>query len=286
MARKGRNLERLVSAIERATNLEGNVRFASPKRLRDKDTGKPREHDVVLTFKQAHHDITLAIECRDRTRKIGTPEVEAFSSKCGRTGVDRGVLVSSVGFTKPALMKAQSFNIGCLSLEQASGFDWCLSRGLDVRRRKLLHVDIQAMTDGSPGPGATLYEDGVGVFGELQLRKLAKICMDALPMDDHAPAGERLKQRFVSPPPETFVGIRADGSRVNVAKLIVECTYEYEVSFTPFDFHQYWDAGAGKNLYSLASAPVDFGETKGKLMFVWKDGGAGQLVLVPEPPET
>src|ERR1700730_6033228 len=93
----GDNLQRLVTAIERATHAASNVRVESPKRLRDKDTGRLREHDVVLTFVLEHHSVLLAIECRDRSRKIGVPEVEAFSNKCARPGVHRGVMVSTTG---------------------------------------------------------------------------------------------------------------------------------------------------------------------------------------------
>ena len=77
MSNDGKALERLVAQIEK-TLVSNDVLVDSPKRLPDRVTGKLREHDVVLTFKQGNHTAMDAIECRDRSRPIGVPEVEAF----------------------------------------------------------------------------------------------------------------------------------------------------------------------------------------------------------------
>jgi hypothetical protein len=123
--RPGENLQRLVRAIEHAINNDANVLVESPKWLLDKDTGRPREHDVVVTIQQHHHSILLAIECRDRSRKVGVPQVEQFSKKCERTGVHHALMVSAIGFAKTALRKAAQLSIRCLSLEEVDRFDWC-----------------------------------------------------------------------------------------------------------------------------------------------------------------
>jgi hypothetical protein len=134
----GENLQRLVRALEQATNNAPNVQVESPKRLRDKDTGQLREHDVVLTFSFSHHSMVMALECRDRSRKVGVPAVEAFRKKCDRTGVHRAIIVSSTGFTKTALKKAEAMEIGCLGLEEADRFNWCQAPGVEWRDRDLL----------------------------------------------------------------------------------------------------------------------------------------------------
>jgi len=68
MPKTGKSLEKLVSSLEKVLGNAGNVCVESPKRLRDKITGKLREHDVVLTINEAHHHVIIAIECRDRSR--------------------------------------------------------------------------------------------------------------------------------------------------------------------------------------------------------------------------
>jgi hypothetical protein len=53
----GENLQRLVRVLEQAITDAPNVIVESPKRLPDKDTGKLREHDVVITFSFTHHNL-------------------------------------------------------------------------------------------------------------------------------------------------------------------------------------------------------------------------------------
>jgi hypothetical protein len=65
-------------AGDRASNHDSNVLVESPKRLRDKDTGRLREHDVVLIFTQRHHEILMALECRDRSPPTDGPVTKRF----------------------------------------------------------------------------------------------------------------------------------------------------------------------------------------------------------------
>lgn len=85
--RKGRSLELLVEKLERLLANDARVTIESPKRIRDLQTQKLREHDVVLTFEHAHHELIVAIECKDRSRPVGVPDIEAFAVKCSHTGV-------------------------------------------------------------------------------------------------------------------------------------------------------------------------------------------------------
>lgn len=136
--RPGENLQRLVRALEQATNNAPHILVELPKKLPDKDTGRLREHDVVLTFSFNHHSMVMALECRDRSRPIGVPAIEAFRKKCDRTGVHRAIMVSATGFTNTALKKAAAEEIGCLGLEEADRFNWCQAPGVEWRDRDLL----------------------------------------------------------------------------------------------------------------------------------------------------
>src|SRR5258708_24685655 len=127
MKKDGRNLQRLIRAIESAQNAGLKVEVESPKRIRDKSTKRLREHDVVLTYKLEHRDLVVALECRDRSRPVGVGAVEEFRSKCESTDIHYGIIVSAKGFTKTAVVKAATYNIGCLSLHQVEGFNWCLT---------------------------------------------------------------------------------------------------------------------------------------------------------------
>ena len=106
--KKGRSLEKLVAYLERSLSKNESVTVESPKRLRDKSTGRLREHDVVLTVKSGHHTFFIAVECRDRKRPVGITQLEAFAKKCQETGVGQGVIVSPKGFAKTAQVKAKA----------------------------------------------------------------------------------------------------------------------------------------------------------------------------------
>jgi hypothetical protein len=80
--RPGKKLERLVASLER-TLASSNATIEAPcRRLKDRDTNRRREHDVVITWDFGHHVLITAIECRDRSRPVGVPEVESFAKKC------------------------------------------------------------------------------------------------------------------------------------------------------------------------------------------------------------
>ncbi len=98
--------------------------MASSLRLPDKDTGRLREHDVVI-IRRTHHEPNLtAIECRDQGRKVGVPQIEAFAKKCEKTGIDHGIVVAANGFTSTARTKAKALNLTCMELAEAESFEW------------------------------------------------------------------------------------------------------------------------------------------------------------------
>jgi len=127
----GRTLEGLVASIERALGHRDDVKVTSPGFLVDRVTGELREHDVLIELRTAHRTLVIAIECRDRSRKIGINDIESFAAKCRDTRVDRGIAVSSKGFTKPALKKGVHENITCQTLSRANSFDWLGTVGIE-----------------------------------------------------------------------------------------------------------------------------------------------------------
>jgi Restriction endonuclease len=160
MPKTGEDLQRLVEHLEKATaaiDADAGVEVESPKLVFDKDTGKLREHDVVLTFRRRHLTLTVALECRDRSRKVGVPEVEAFDAKCRKTGMHQGIIVSSRGFCRSALRKAAALDIGCLTLEEAARFDWCSAPGIELRRGEMLHVHTRVVTERPVGAGIQVF---------------------------------------------------------------------------------------------------------------------------------
>jgi hypothetical protein len=119
-----RSLENLVAYLKAHLTGGGDVLIESPKSLRDKTTGRLREHDAVLTITTGDNTLLTAVECRDRKRPVGTDRLKAFAKKCSATSIDKPVMVSPCGFTKPALETAKKLGIHCLTLEQVGSFPW------------------------------------------------------------------------------------------------------------------------------------------------------------------
>ena len=140
-SKPGKSLEALISSLERVLARNNNVTVESPKFFPDRITGESREHDVVITLTGSHHKSTIAIECRDRSRKVTVNEIESFWSKCQDTGIDQGIIVSSKGFTKTALTKSLHRGIRCFRLSEASSFNWLLTTGIRIRHRRVVHTN-------------------------------------------------------------------------------------------------------------------------------------------------
>lgn len=279
MSRPGERLQRLVEVIERATNNEPHITVESPKKLPDKDTGRLREHDVVLTHSLSHHTVRIALECRDRSRPVGVPEIEAFAKKCERTGIDKGIMVSSLGFTDTAIKVAAKESIGCLSLTDAEGFDWCLAPGINTSVRRTIHTHITVEPEGDVSLDAELYfEDGRPV-DQSALSAIGKNCLSRLSID-HAPTKEPVKSRFVDSAPRFYL-LDKEGVKTRVARLLIDVTYEVIDSFVPFEFHQYADQSTGQELYGTATANLEAGKFKGSLVAVNKGDEGTIIMFVP-----
>lgn len=135
MARRGRYLEVLVEALENS-NLDKNSNIISPAYLEDKVSKSMREIDVLITQGQGHHQIKMAFECKDWIKKVGCPEVEAFANKIEHLAIHKAIIVSASGFSKPAIKKANFYNISCLSMESVPQIDWVLFDSCVVKTTK------------------------------------------------------------------------------------------------------------------------------------------------------
>lgn len=125
-----------------ASSEDVNFTVESPTRLKEIDTGKRRELDVLATYKNGNHTTRIAFECKDEGRKVGVPHIEAFHSKLMSLNVDIGILVSSSGFTATALPKAAAKKIVLQTIEESTEFDWLDTAGVleDLVRFKTLNI--------------------------------------------------------------------------------------------------------------------------------------------------
>jgi len=269
--RAGRRLEKVVHYIESVVAGSENVTVESPKRLRDKTTGRLREHDVVVTVRQEHHTLIIALECRERSRPVGVPQVEAFSRKCVDTSVDKGIIVSSSGFCGTAITKARALNIQCMNVDQLNDLDWFRGPKLLLGfHRQPTSVNLTVVTEPvlAEGAGPFVIEDAGGrPFPEERLRRYAIRALDRHAME-HVPGEYSRREEFAI----EGLRVRLGGSdrTVPVSRFIADLTYTITSTVQPLDMGRYGDAESGSPVSEFASARFDLGGIAGRVVMARK----------------
>jgi hypothetical protein len=282
--RTGRVLEEIVASLERALGGKNGIKVESPKFLPDSVTGDMREHDVVIAYPSVHHAVLLAIECRDRSRKVTVNEVEGFALKCQHTGISRGVMVSPKGFWKTALVKAKHCGITCLTLQQADAFDWLQAPGVRSEERQILHVDWKLFPkiELSPLPTSFSVVDSSGqVVPREAMREGAQVEFDKLPRDQLAASKGRVSIVFDTP--GVLLRDEATGAVHAIGKAVADIDYEIIEKLIPFKLVKYAMSDNGTTVANAAMADIDVGTNGGKLMILDEPDGKMRVVFVPNP---
>jgi hypothetical protein len=278
----GKTLQRLIRSIESALAAGNtNVRVEMGKLFPDKVTGKPREHDVVLTMTHKHHEAIVALECRDRSRPVGVDAVEAFHTKCQDTGIHSGIIFSGKGFYKTALKKAARYNIGCMRLDQAESFNWCVAAGVETYNRNIDHVDLTFIFPaGTDVKQETIQlEDGTLVTSEM----IRTWSVNALSTHTPIPMTEgENRVTFTEPNPRVF---GHNCARVQAIEVRFDLKYTVSVELSPFSFRTYLDAGKGKQITQVAVSEVKIGKDEvAEMVLSTNERGEINITLVRLPP--
>ncbi|MBI5102161.1 MAG: restriction endonuclease [Nitrospirae bacterium] len=282
----GRSLEKLVAYLERHLAASDKILVESPKRLPDKTTGRLREHDVVLTVTTNHHRILVAVECRDRSRPVGVPQIEGFAKKCSETLVDKGVIVSPCGFTATALLKSKALGIKCLCLDQVDVLPWIFN-DINFKQFHTLYNQFDFTVipeeDFPKIPKAfDLINERAEVISVDHLRislfnSIKERQKDTVPPE----IGEKTERfRFIVPNLAIIdkdTGVVKKVKHINASVNIVTNVVEVPVSF-----HEYKDATLKTAISQLAVAKVDFGFAKGRLVINNKIETGGEIVFISD----
>ena len=278
----GKALERLVYLLEKQLSGRGDVHVESPKKCVDTRTGRLREHDVVVTIANSHHQMLVAIECRDRSRAVGVPQVEAFWAKCQHTNINQGIIVSTSGFTGTAREVASKHNIRCFDLQEAERFDWLLEGASVVfHSRSYKSVRCTAIIDdsdaGNLGEFTIFDADNNVVSDDIMKANIVKICNKSSP--DRIENGVSYKDlRFETP--GFFVCREDDSQKFNLIGILVRVQYEEVSVESPLKYQTY---GAAKDveLAQVASCKVDFADMKGQVVLMESTKGRS-IGFVPD----
>lgn len=256
-----------VAALERALSSHESALVEVRKRLRDRDTGRLREHDVVITWRQQHHTIVTAIECRDRGRKVGVPDVEGFADKCEHTGVHHGVIVSASGFRDTARKKAAARGISLLELTEAASFDWMGIEFFVGFERKFGPVNAHVFFKEEKPEGTFTLFDRAGT--EIDAERLTHTFIHHVP-EEEDPLSAVGKTRDITMQMNTvdWTAKDASGREFTVDHIMAHASMVLVKHVHPVTTHSY--SGGGKD-YQIVSGPVAIGAAKGTLMLVEDD---------------
>lgn len=278
----GKFLERIIASIEQALADDTNTTIDPNKKLVDRTTGRLREHDVVVTLNQGHHKSILAIECRDRSRPVGVPQVEAFGAKCADTGINQGIIVSPLGFYNTARTKAEHLGIRCLDFEEVDSFNWMLAPGIQSLSKRVLDYQwvFYPMKDGVVTKDTMEIVDPNGELLDPKIlaanvsRLINKfVSYDAAPSEKETLKTKVLTDGFRLRNRETQEETGTDWA-------IVTINYAIDVELIPFRFAKYSEKDEEKNISDVAIAELKIGDKKGELMIVYDEDEGGKVLLL------
>jgi hypothetical protein len=284
MIKSGKSLEQLVTRLEKVLAPSDNIKVECRKRVKDKKTGRLREHDVVVTIQEAHHSVMLALECRDRSRPIGVNEVEAFSRKCEDTGIDQGIMVSALGFYNSAKIKAEAYGLRCLTMKEAFSFDWFYATNLKTEQVKIIQFDINFILQSEQTPEtiteyAFVDSNGSEVPRELLRNNALKQLKSLREQTNYTDNG---LAKFIFDGQDYRIRDKKTGAIYPLQQIEIDVKYEVKTEFSPFRLYQYSDESIGKVIGDAAVSKLELGDFSGDVTFV-KDPEQGiKLAFFPQ----
>ncbi len=111
-----KRVELLVAKLESVLGPSADVR--SPDKIRDKDTGRPRQIDVSIRVTAGSVKLLVIMECRKRGRVSDSTWIEQVAQKKVSVNADRAVVVGRIGHA--AQEKARALNVECRTFEEVS----------------------------------------------------------------------------------------------------------------------------------------------------------------------
>lgn len=245
--------------------------------VRDAD-GDMREHDILLTHTEGLRVTRTAVECKDHGRKIGKPELEAFRTKCQDTGIHKGVMVSSSGFTNSVLKASRRTNIQCLELSKVESFPWVGVSVFYVICRDFSNIDVKVFAKTPIVAPFQIF----GVNGELTMETYKSVCQQTINESNELSALGRDDAATVTihwAPSDGAYVIDVNDERHEVDHLIMYPTFT--VTDTPQDFELHSYSGDTGTL-EVAMTNINVAGLTGKLVMV-RDEEKISLMIQPTP---
>ncbi len=117
-SKKWKLVEQIVAVAFDAPDVQVQKNVRLPSIRRRGGRGGTREIDVLVTGCLAGQSIHLAVECKHHKRKTDSPQIDSFVGKLFDVGLptQTSIFVSTSGFTRPAVERAQEVGMRTLVL--------------------------------------------------------------------------------------------------------------------------------------------------------------------------
>jgi hypothetical protein len=146
-ARQWESFERVVASIQRL--FSPGVEVSHNEKIPD-IRNRPRQFDVVFRGDWAGQKLLGVMECRDKSRPVDLPQIDAFITKSRSVKANIAVMVSRAGYTREAISLAKDSGIGTLSLLPEEGSDIGFAIGFQsyVRFFEWTRLDVTVQAKG------------------------------------------------------------------------------------------------------------------------------------------
>ena len=110
-----REFERAVCDFVKALDPSAKVMF--DHNVPDRDTGTLRQVDGWVEAKVlSHYPVSVLVSCKAQNRKVDIQKMGTFVDEVRSIGASFGIIYSTLGFTAPALQKAEAHGLSCCRL--------------------------------------------------------------------------------------------------------------------------------------------------------------------------
>lgn len=117
---KGRLFETIVASMYDKPDVKVEQNVYLDARCRGNKKRRKREIDILITGWIAGQQIRIAVECKNWSKKIESPDIDGFIGKLSDVGIPIGIYVSASGYTLDAIEYAKEKGISTLILKDAT----------------------------------------------------------------------------------------------------------------------------------------------------------------------
>lgn len=117
---KGRLFETIAASMYDKPDVKVEQNVYLDARCKGDKKRRKREIDILITGQLAGQPIRIAVECKDRSKKIESPDIDAYIGKLNDVGIPIGIYISANGYTSDAIEYAREKGIATLILKDAS----------------------------------------------------------------------------------------------------------------------------------------------------------------------